>query len=97
MKALIFNNKVVDVAENTFEVHESLVWMDAPDECIAGWTLTNGKLVAPAPVPERTYAEKRYKEYCRLRQFEMQFDDKEDGTTTWEDAINAIKTKYPKP
>ena len=43
------------------------------------------------------YARKRKAEYDALNQLEMQFDDKEDGTTTWEDAINAIKTKYPKP
>ena len=42
------------------------------------------------------YARNRKKEYDALNQFEMQFDDKEDGTTTWEDAIAAIKTKYPK-
>ena len=42
------------------------------------------------------YARNRKIEYDALNQFEMQFDDKEDGTTTWEDAINAIKTKYPK-
>ena len=42
------------------------------------------------------YARNRKTEYEALNQFEMQFDDKEDGTTTWEDAINAIKTKYPK-
>jgi hypothetical protein len=42
------------------------------------------------------YARKRKAEYDALNQFEMQFDDKEDGTTTWEDAIVAIKTKYPK-
>jgi len=96
MKALIFDNKVVDVAENIFEVHESMVWMDAPDECTAEWLLKNGELVAPAPEPEKTYAEKRYKEYCRLRQFELQYEDEMNGTTTWKDAIAAIKTKYPK-
>ena len=42
------------------------------------------------------YARNRKKEYDALNQFEMQFDDKEDGTTTWEDAIKAIKTKWPK-
>jgi len=42
------------------------------------------------------YARNRKAEYDALNQLEMQFDDKEDGTTTWEDAINAIKTKYPK-
>ena len=42
------------------------------------------------------YARNRKKEYDALNQLEMQFDDKEDGTTTWEDAIKAIKKKYPK-
>lgn len=43
------------------------------------------------------YARKRKAEYDQLNQFELQFDDKRDGTTTWVDAINAIKAKYPKP
>ena len=42
------------------------------------------------------YARNRKAEYDALNQLEMQFDDKEDGTTTWEDAIKAIKTKWPK-
>ena len=42
------------------------------------------------------YARNRKAEYNALNQLEMQFDDKEDGTTTWEDAIKAIKTKWPK-
>ncbi len=43
------------------------------------------------------YARNRKEEYDALNQFEMQFDDKENGTTTWDDAVNAIKAKYPKP
>ena len=42
------------------------------------------------------YARNRKAEYDALNQLEMQFDDKEDGTTTWEDAIKAIQTKWPK-
>ena len=42
------------------------------------------------------YARNRRVEYDALNQLEMQFDDKEDGTTTWEDAIKAIKAKWPK-
>ena len=42
------------------------------------------------------YARNRKAEYDALNQLEMQFDDKEDGTTTWEDAIAAIKAKWPK-
>jgi hypothetical protein len=48
MKALIFDNKVVDVSEVGFEVHPSLTWMDAPDGCEKGWNLVNGALKAPA-------------------------------------------------
>ena len=42
------------------------------------------------------YARKRKAEYDQLNQFEMQFDDQRDGTTTWVDAINGIKDKHPK-
>ena len=45
---------------------------------------------------EPEYVSNRRAEYDTLNQFEMQYDDKEDGTTTWEDAIAAIKKKYPK-
>ena len=44
----------------------------------------------------QAYARNRKEEYDALNQLEMQFDDKEDGTTTWEDAIKTIKTKWPK-
>ena len=42
------------------------------------------------------YARNRKKEYDQLNQFEMQFDDDRDSTTTWVDKINEIKDKYPK-
>jgi len=44
----------------------------------------------------QAYARNRKAEYDQLNQFEMQFDDKRDGTTTWVDKINEIKEKYPK-
>jgi len=43
-----------------------------------------------------TYADKRKAEYLKLNQFEMQFDDDRDGTTTWIDKINEIKGRHPK-
>jgi hypothetical protein len=43
-----------------------------------------------------TYSEKRKAKYDLLNQFEMQFDDAANGTTTWIDAINAIKQEFPK-
>lgn len=43
------------------------------------------------------YMSLRKKEYDKLNQYEMQFDDLQNNTTTWQDAILAIKAKYPKP
>ena len=42
------------------------------------------------------YARSRKQEYDKLPQFEMQFDDNRDGTTTWVDSINEIKERFPK-
>ena len=42
------------------------------------------------------YARNRKAEYDALDQFEMQYDDKKNSTTTWDDAIDAIKAKWPK-
>ena len=50
-----------------------------------------------AHVQANAYKSKRQAEYAKLNQFEMQFDDQRDSTTTWVDAVNAIKAKYPKP
>ena len=42
------------------------------------------------------YKDKRKAEYDQLNQFEMQFDDQRDGSTTWVDKINEIKQRHPK-
>lgn len=42
------------------------------------------------------YARLRKAEYNKLNQLEMQFDDAVNGTNTWQEAIIAIKNKYPK-
>ena len=42
-----------------------------------------------------TYAEKRRAKYALLNQDEMRYDDLINSTTTWQDAIAAIKLEYP--
>jgi len=49
-----------------------------------------------AEYDSQEYARNRKAEYDQLNQFEMQFDDDRDGTTTWVDTINEIKGRYPK-
>lgn len=45
----------------------------------------------------KDYSRKRKVEYDQLNQLELQYDDLINGTTTWKNAILAIKAKYPKP
>jgi hypothetical protein len=99
MKALILNNKVVDVASVEFEVNSNLTWIDCTDDCVANqWEVKDGVLQAiPEPVDTRTYAEKRMLAYNRLNQFELIGDDATNGTTTHRDAIATIKAAHPKP
>jgi len=43
------------------------------------------------------YQRDRAKEYPSIQeQMDMQYWDAINGTTTWQDAINAVKAKYPK-
>ena len=44
----------------------------------------------------KVYARSRKAKYDLLNQDEMRYDDLINSTTTWQDAIAAIKTEYPK-
>ena len=51
-----------------------------------------------AEVAKNAYKEQRASEYKTIaEQLDMQYWDAVNGTTNWQDHINAIKTKYPKP
>ena len=66
MKALILNNRVVDICEDgkEFPVADEMTWMDdAPEGCEMGWTVEDGVLTAPPPPLEKTYQQKRSKAY----------------------------------
>ena len=79
------------------------------DGKIVQWELIKGEAKQPTEVEiankvsilkndyvSKHYSRNRKSEYNQLHQFEMQFDDQRDSTTTWVDAINTIKDKYPK-
>ena len=57
---------------------------------------TDGVASLQAEYDSQEYARNRKAEYNQLNQFEMQFDDDRDGTTTWVDKINEIKGRHPK-
>ena len=98
MRALVFENKVVQLEETDFNVAPQMTWMDAPDGCEYGWILENGNLVAPPEPPEPTYDEKRRRAFPDWRaQLDQQYWDAVNGTTTWVDGVAEVKAANPKP
>ena len=102
MKALILDNLVVDVLidSETFEVTEPMYWLDCPDDCVMHeWSIIDDVLQkTPEPEDTRTYADFRREAYPSLEeQADMAYWDRQNGTTTLDDAIKAVKDAYPKP
>jgi len=58
---------------------------------------TNNNLILDTEKVNKEYITLRQNEYAKLNQDEMRFDDLQNGTTTWQDAILEIKAKIPKP
>ena len=69
----------------------------------ADFTITWSDVVAKKAELESDYTAKQYQRdravaYPSIaEQLDMQYHDKINGTTTWADAIQAVKDKYPKP
>jgi hypothetical protein len=67
------------------------------NEVILDQSLVDAELTRlQAEYDSLSYARSRKQEYDKLNQFEMQFDDQRDGTSTWIDSINEIKERFPK-
>ena len=47
MFALIHNEKIIEITENSYPVHESLTWIDAPEGAEIGDGYVDGQLVKP--------------------------------------------------
>jgi hypothetical protein len=94
MKALIFENKIVDVSEQEFDVNESLTWIDCPDDCVTGrWELVDG-VPKEKEIPSLDYYFKRKREYPSIGD---QLDDiYHNGVAGWKTTIKVTKDKYPK-
>ena len=72
------------------ETYSDFEWIDNP--------ITESQFDAVVTsVTANSYARLRKAKYDLLNQDEMRFDDQENSTTTWADAINAIKLAHPKP
>jgi len=79
----------IDDTEGAFDIEGNSVTLD---EALITAELTR----LQAEYDSLSYARSRKQEYNKLPQFEMQFDDQRDGTSTWVDSINEIKERFPK-
>ena len=70
--------------------------LDSPHTKPSESDCTAGVAALQAEWDAQSYARNRKAEYDQLNQFEMQFDDDRDSTTTWVDTINEIKGRHPK-
>ena len=52
MKALIFENKVVDIQEKEFEVHASMTWVDCDNTVKAGFGYDGSTFTSNEPTTE---------------------------------------------
>ena len=74
-----------------------LEWLDSEQTEPTALELSNEVTRLQAVYDSQLYARTRKAKYDLLNQDEMRFDDVTNSTTTWVDAINAIKTAHPKP
>ena len=84
-----------------YSLNNEIVGWDVADEKTGIAQPTQAEIDAEitrlqAVYDSQAYARNRKAEYDQLNQFEMQFDDKENTTTTWVDKINEIKGRHPK-
>ena len=77
-----------------FSIREGVItWITTP---ISDSDITTEQERLQVVYDSQAYARNRKAEYDQLNQFEMQFDDDRDSTTTWVDKINEIKGRHPK-
>ena len=74
-----------------------LEWLDGSQTEPTALELSNEVTRLQGVYDGQVYARTRKAKYDLLNQDEMRFDDQANSTTTWVDAINAIKAAHPKP
>ena len=75
---------------------DDLEWLDEVQTEPTALQISNEVTRLQAVYDGQAYARARKAKYDLLNQDEMRFDDQVNSTTTWVDAINAIKAAHPK-
>jgi hypothetical protein len=78
---------------------ETTILSNNPDDFGITWTQINEKLIElRAEWDAEDYRRKRAEAYPPIEeQLDMQYWDAENNTTTWKDAVEAVKSAHPKP
>ena len=75
-----------------------ITWLDGNPTNITNQQITDKQAELKAEYEAKQYQRDRAKEYPAWQdQMDMLWHDKKDGTTTWEDAVQAVKDANPKP
>jgi hypothetical protein len=75
-----------------------ITWHDGNPTNITNEQILAKQVELQADYDAKQYARDREKEYPTWQdQLDMLWHDKKDGTTTWEDAVQAVKDANPKP
>ena len=76
---------------------DALEWHDSEQTEPTALELSNEVTRLQAAYDALEYSRLRKAKYDLLNQDEMRYDDVKNSTTTWVDAIDAIKAAHPKP
>ena len=81
----------IDDSSGAFDINEKLIQLDE--------SLVQEKIIElQAEYDANQYQRDRQPEYPSIQdQLDMQYWDKVNGTNNWQEAIEAVKTKHPKP
>ena len=77
--------------------NDKIEWLDSEQTEPTALELSNEVTRLQAVYDSQLYARTRKAKYDLLNQDEMRYDDVKNSTTTWVDAIDAIKAAHPKP
>ena len=75
---------------------EVIEWLDTEQDQPTDSAIQAKIIELQSQYDAQAYARSRKTEYDKLNQDEMRYDDLVNSTTTWQDAIAAIKTSIPK-
>jgi len=88
---------VLEEKSGSMRIYKDSGWayeaLPIPDPILTEWDIEG---VSEEVYAAQEYARLRKAEYDELNQFELISDDAINGTSTYKDAILAIKVKYPK-